>query len=43
VYCNQEGIKHILFRNFKHALPVVQSVVESRKTTQEILEQGTAP
>jgi 2-hydroxy-3-keto-5-methylthiopentenyl-1-phosphate phosphatase len=42
-YCNREGIKHILFNNFSNALPVVQSVVEGRKTVQEVLDKGTAP
>jgi 2-hydroxy-3-keto-5-methylthiopentenyl-1-phosphate phosphatase len=42
-YCNREGIKHILFRDFGNALPVVQSLVEGRKTVQEVLEQGIAP
>jgi 2-hydroxy-3-keto-5-methylthiopentenyl-1-phosphate phosphatase len=42
-YCNQQGIKHILFTDFSKALPVVQSVVEGTKTAQEVLDEGIAP
>lgn len=41
-YCNNEGIKHILFSDFSKALPVVQSVVTGTKTVDEVLAVGTA-
>lgn len=41
-YCNNEGIKHILFSDFSKALPVVQSVVIGTKTIEEVLAIGTA-
>ncbi|QRV91162.1 haloacid dehalogenase [Ceratobasidium sp. AG-Ba] len=37
VYCEKEGIGHILFRTFADALPVVQDVVEGRKTAEQAL------
>jgi 2-hydroxy-3-keto-5-methylthiopentenyl-1-phosphate phosphatase len=43
VYCDRQGIKHILFKTFADALPVVQSVVEGKKSVQEVLEKGVAP
>lgn len=36
-YCTREGIKHILFKDFSNALPVVQSVVRGEKTLAEVL------
>jgi len=41
-YCTREGIPHILFADFAKALPVVQSVVEGKRTTKEALALGTA-
>lgn len=37
VYCEREGIKHHLIRTFGEALPVVQDIVEGRKTIQDVL------
>jgi len=37
VYCQREGIKHVLFDDFGKALPVVQSVVEGKKSIDEVL------
>ena len=42
-YCDQQGIKHILFADFSRALPVVQSVVNGSKSVAEVLEIGRAP
>ncbi|KAF9461728.1 HAD-like domain-containing protein [Collybia nuda] len=36
-YCTREGIKHVLFKDFSNALPVVQSVVQGKKTLAEVL------
>ncbi|EGO04099.1 hypothetical protein SERLA73DRAFT_175860 [Serpula lacrymans var. lacrymans S7.3] len=41
-YCKQEGIRHILFSDFSKALTVVQSVVEGKKTADEVLTVGQA-
>jgi len=41
-YCKQEGIKHITFSDFSKALAVVQSVVEGKKTADEVLTIGQA-
>lgn len=41
-YCNREGIRHILFQNFSEALPVVQSVVEGKRSVDEALTAGIA-
>jgi len=41
-YCKQEGIKHITFSDFSKALTVVQSVVEGKKTADEVLTIGQA-
>ena len=41
-YCDQQGIKHILFSDFSKALPVVQSVVDGSKSVQEVLAAGRA-
>ncbi|KAL0960262.1 hypothetical protein HGRIS_011892 [Hohenbuehelia grisea] len=41
-YCRREGIKHVLFDDFAAALPVVQAVVEGKKTTAEVLDAGKA-
>lgn len=39
-YCNKEGIKHVLFKDFGKALNVVRSVVEGKSTTGEALAVG---
>ncbi|KAG6872469.1 hypothetical protein C0995_009468 [Termitomyces sp. Mi166 len=36
-YCTREGIKHMLFEDFSHALPVVQSVVAGETTVAKVL------
>ncbi|KAJ3901105.1 HAD-like domain-containing protein [Lentinula edodes] len=41
-YCTKLGIKHILFKDFSNALPIVQSVVKGEKTVQEALNIGHA-
>jgi len=41
-YCNQEGIKHVLFSDFGRALSVVQSIVKGSKTVEEVLNAGKA-
>lgn len=42
-YCDQQGIKHILFADFSRALPVVQAVVDGSKSITEVLDAGRAP
>jgi len=37
-YCKLEGIKHILFKDFSQALPIVQSVVKGEKTVEQVLD-----
>ena len=41
-YCRREGIAHILFQDFSHALRVVGAIVEGRTTAQEALAAGVA-
>jgi 2-hydroxy-3-keto-5-methylthiopentenyl-1-phosphate phosphatase len=41
-YCVREGIRHVLFDNFSKALPVVQSIVNGKKTVDEVLTIGSA-
>lgn len=36
-YCRREGIRHIIFGDFGEALPVVRSVVEGKKSVDEVL------
>jgi 2-hydroxy-3-keto-5-methylthiopentenyl-1-phosphate phosphatase len=36
-YCKREGIKHIAFRDFGEALPIVESVVKGEKSVKEVL------
>ncbi|KII87938.1 hypothetical protein PLICRDRAFT_42478 [Plicaturopsis crispa FD-325 SS-3] len=36
-YCTKEGIKHILFKDFGEALPIVQSIVKGEKTVKEVM------
>lgn len=36
-YCRKEGIKHIIFKDFSEALPIVESVVKGQKTVAEVL------
>ena len=40
-FCNREGIKHVVFKDFSEALPIVEAVVTGKKTTEEVLEKGT--
>lgn len=37
LYCQREGIKHVLFTEFAEALPIVQSIVSGEKTKEEVL------
>ncbi|RDX43617.1 hypothetical protein OH76DRAFT_1458370 [Lentinus brumalis] len=41
-FCNREGIPHILFEDFSHALRSVSAIVEGQKTAQEALAEGRA-
>ena len=41
-YCRREGIPHILFEDFGHALRSVSAIVEGKTTPQEALAQGRA-
>lgn len=41
-YCKKLGIRHVLFTGFSKALPIVQSVVEGKKSVDEVLGLGTA-
>jgi len=38
-FVKREGIPHILFTDFKQALPVVQSVVGKEKTVAQVLNE----
>lgn len=37
VYCQREGIKHVLFDDFSKALPVVDSIVKGSKSIREVV------
>lgn len=37
VYCQREGIKHVVFDKFSSVLPVVDSIVKGTKTIQEVV------
>jgi 2-hydroxy-3-keto-5-methylthiopentenyl-1-phosphate phosphatase len=39
-YCNQEGIKHILFPDFGRALSIVQSIVKGEQTVEQALNSN---
>ena len=41
-YCTREGIPHILFEDFGHALRSVSAIVEGKTTPAEALAQGRA-
>lgn len=41
-YCTREGIPHVLFEDFSHALRVVQQVVEGKLSVKDALALGTA-
>lgn len=36
-YCRKEGIKHIIFKDFGEALPIVESVVKGEKSVADVL------
>ncbi|KAF8655363.1 hypothetical protein AX16_003098 [Volvariella volvacea WC 439] len=38
-YCVREGIKHVLFKDFSQALPVVKSVVDGEKTIDQVVAE----
>lgn len=40
VYCQREGIKHVLFDDFSKVLPVVDSIVKGSKSIKEIIQIG---
>jgi len=37
-YCKREGIKHILFKNFHEAQPIVSAVVEGQSSVEDVLK-----
>ncbi|KIO26071.1 hypothetical protein M407DRAFT_243868 [Tulasnella calospora MUT 4182] len=37
-YCTNMGIKHLTFKHFEEALPIVASVVEGRATVEDVLK-----
>ena len=37
VYCQREGIKHVVFDEFSKVVPVVDSIVKGTKTIQEVV------
>ncbi|KAJ3544665.1 hypothetical protein NMY22_g2699 [Coprinellus aureogranulatus] len=37
VYCTRHNIKHLLFRDFADAIPIVSSIVKGEKTVQEVV------
>lgn len=37
VYCEKEGIKHIKFRTFREALPIMQAVISGAISVEEAL------
>lgn len=39
-YVKREGIKHVLFKEFSEALPIVQSVVKGEASVEQVLEEG---
>jgi predicted ATPase len=40
VYCQREGIKHILINDFSEAIPVLEAVVSGRRSVDEVLAKG---
>ncbi|KAF8997109.1 HAD-like domain-containing protein [Cyathus striatus] len=36
-YCTRESIRHVLFEDFSKALPIVQSIVEGKKSVDEVV------
>lgn len=41
-YVKREGIRHILFKEFSDALPIVQNVVTGKQTVDAVLTEGAA-
>jgi len=41
-YAKREGIRHVLFKDFTDALPIVQSVVGGEKSVDQVLNEGAA-
>ena len=39
-YVQREGIRHVLFKEFSEALPIVQSVVNGEKSVDQVLTEG---
>jgi hypothetical protein len=39
-YVKNEGIRHVLFKSFVDALPIVQSIVLNHKTVDDVLQEG---
>jgi len=40
VYCQREGIKHVLFDDFSKVVPVVDSIVKGSTTIEEVVRVG---
>ena len=39
-YAKRQGIRHVLFKTFTEALPVVQSVVKGEKSVDDVLNEA---
>ncbi|KAF9444921.1 hypothetical protein P691DRAFT_711132 [Macrolepiota fuliginosa MF-IS2] len=41
-YCKREGIRHVLFEDFQEALPLVKSIVEGKKTIEQVVADSSS-
>ena len=41
-YAKRQGIRHVLFKDFTDALPIVQSVVRGEKSVDKVLNEAAA-
>lgn len=41
VYCVNEGIPHVLFKDFARALDVVKSVVTGERSVKDVLDEAS--
>ena len=41
-YAKRQGIRHVLFKDFTDALPIVQSVVRGEKSVDQVLNEAAA-
>jgi len=39
-YVKREGIRHVLFKTFNEALPIVKNVVKGEKSVDQVLTEG---